>query len=91
MQIKHCTFCKNRHSIGCPNSIECYETDTKLYFNNENLAIKIPLLDKFRLLFKKKHYSVDYDTHYCSIIEYKILNGTIYILNERIEKVSKND
>ena len=42
--IKHCTFCKNRHGMGCPNSIKCYETDTRPYYNSENLAIKVSLL-----------------------------------------------
>lgn len=89
--IKHCNFCKNRHGMGCPNSIKCYETDTRPYYNSENLVIKISLLDKFRLLFKKKHYSVDYDTYYCSIITYKILKDTIYVINEKIERVKPYD
>lgn len=34
--IKECSNCKKQHSIECPNSIECYATENKPYFERKD-------------------------------------------------------
>lgn len=91
MKIKHCTFCKNRKTIDCPNSWDCMYTDTKPFYIDNNILTKVSFLIKIILFFKKKHYSVDYDTNYASIITYKVHKGIIYVINEEIERVTPDD
>ena len=83
--MKHCDLCKNKKTMNCPNSAECYNNDDRPYFQDKYLYTRISFIDKIKLLFKETHISVDTTQHFRSKIYYKILHNNIYVIKEVLE------
>ena len=44
---------------------------------------ELPLWTRFRLWFKRPRYSLDYDRGHGTVVEYKVLDGIVYVLDVR--------
>lgn len=85
--IKHCDLCKNKKTMNCPNSNECYNNVERPYFQSKYLYTSISLIDRIRLIFKPMLISVDSNKYFKTKLYYKILHNNIYIMKEQIERL----
>ena len=83
---KHCDLCKNKKTMNCPNSSECYDNADRPYFKDKYLYCGISFIDKIKLLFKKTYISVDTTKYFRSKLYYKILHNNIYVIKEELEE-----
>lgn len=83
--IKHCALCKNRKTMRCPNSRNCFDKVERPFFDPKYINTKITLKEKIRLLFKRKQCSVDETKYFISKLYYKILDNNVYIIKEILE------
>ena len=83
--MKHCDLCKNKKTMNCPNSAECYNNADRPYFQDKYLYTRISFIDKIKLLFKKTYISVDTTQYFRSKLYYKILHNNIYVIKEVLE------
>ena len=75
--MKHCDLCKNKKTMNCPNSAECYNNADRPYFQDKYLYTNISFVDKIKLLFKKTYISVDTTPYFKSKLYYKILHNSL--------------